>query len=208
MMLKSINKDIEPDQRLDLDELSKWSDWLMTHHTTQTRVWLRIKKKNAQKPGISLSEAVIEALRFGWIDGRLQTIDQDYFYLRFTPRKSDSVWSLINKTRAETLIKEDKMMPMGLKAVESGKQAGTWQAAYTSYNQTELPMDLKTALECEPKAQAHYQQWSNSDKLQVIFWINSSKTSETRMKRIQRVIIVAKHHQKVSNLSKKSDFDI
>jgi uncharacterized protein YdeI (YjbR/CyaY-like superfamily) len=155
-------------------------------------------------PGILLSEAVIEALRFGWIDGRLQTFDQDYFYLRFTPRKPSSVWSLINRTRVETLIKEGKMMPMGLKSVESGQHAGTWQAAYTSYSHTDLPMDLKAALEQEPDAQGSYQQWSNSDKLLVIFWINSSRTSETRIKRIQRVITVAKQHQKVSDLHKKA----
>lgn len=194
---------MDKDLELDFDALNEWSDWLMAHHTTEPLAWLRIKKKNALKPGILLSDAVIEALRFGWIDGRLHTIDQDYFYLRFTPRKSSSVWSLINRTRAETLIQEGKMYPMGLKSVESGKQAGTWQAAYTSINNTELPPDFKSALENEPTALAHYDTWSNSDKLHVIYWINTAKTSETRLKRIQRVITVAKNHQRISELNKK-----
>lgn len=194
---------MDKDLELDFDELNEWSDWLMVHHTTEPLAWLRIKKKNALKPGIILSEAVIEALRFGWIDGRLHTIDQDYFYLRFTPRKANSIWSLINRTRAETLIKEGKMFPMGLKSVESGQQAGTWQAAYTSIKNTELPLDFRSALENEPNALAHYDTWSNSDKLQVIYWINTAKTSETRLKRIQRVITIAKNHQKISELNKK-----
>ena len=147
---------MDKDLELDFDELSKWSDWLMAHHTTEPLAWLRIKKRNALKPGILLSEAVIEALRFGWIDGRLRTVDQDYIYLRFTPRKPSSVWSLINRARAETLIQEGKMVPMGLKSVEFGKKTGTWQAAYTSINGTQLPLDFRIALENESNALENY----------------------------------------------------
>ncbi len=190
--------DKDKDLKLDFDHLSQWTDWLMAHHITDQCVWLRIKKKGSLKPGIYLNEAVIEALRFGWIDGRVNTIDQDYFYIRCTVRKPNSVWSLINRNRAETLIKEGKMMPLGLKSIESAQQAGTWQAAYTSLSNTETPTDLKAALEANLQAQATYDLWSNSDKLQAMYWINTSKTKEIRLKRIQHVITVAQNKLKFS----------
>lgn len=194
---------MEPFPVLRPDELIQWTNWLTDHHLTDKVIWLRIRKAKSDRPGIILAQAVTEALRFGWIDGRVQTIDGDYFWLRFTPRRPDSVWSLINRQRVEAMIEKGTLTPLGHQTVEWGKASGTWQAAYTSYEKTPIPIDFRSALAQDPLAQTGYEAWSNSDKLQALFWIESAKKEETRKDRIQRIIELVRKHGKLTELSKK-----
>lgn len=194
---------MEPFPVLRPDELIQWTNWLTDHHLTDKVIWLRIRKAKSDRPGIILAQAVTEALRFGWIDGRVQTIDGDYFWLRFTPRRPDSVWSLINRQRVEAMIEKGTLTPLGHQTVEWGKASGTWQAAYTSYDKTPIPIDFRSALAQDPLAQTGYEAWSNSDKLQALFWIESAKKEETRKDRIQRIIELVRKHGKLTELSKK-----
>jgi len=186
------------------DTLTAWTAWLSTHHLQETCIWLRIKKAKSDKPGILLAQAVTEALRFGWIDGRANTIDADYFWLRFTPRSPKSVWSLINRKRVEAMIENGTLTQQGYKTVDWGKAAGTWQAAYTSYEKTELPEALKLAFDQDELARKNFERWSNSDKLQVIYWIATAKRQETQTQRIQTLIELVRNNGKLSDLSKKS----
>jgi len=63
-------------------------------------------RKTLAKSGISYGEAVEEALYFGRIDSKMKRIDDEKFMLRCPPRKKNSIWSEINKKRAEKMIKE------------------------------------------------------------------------------------------------------
>jgi uncharacterized protein YdeI (YjbR/CyaY-like superfamily) len=83
----------------------EWRNWLRKNYEKTSHVWLALYKKKSGKIGITLKESVEEAMCFGWIDGKLKKLDDDRFILRFSPRKANSVWSKINKERAEALIK-------------------------------------------------------------------------------------------------------
>jgi len=193
-----------PELRLKPDTLNDWTVWLQEHHQTDVVAFVRVRKTKSRKPGIYLAQAVPEALRFGWVDGRVNTIDEDYFWLRFTPRGPKSVWSLINRQRVEAMIINGTLTPLGLKTVEWGKANGTWQAAYTSYDKTPIPKELQQALDQDENARNHFESWPNSDKLQVIYWINTAKKEETRSLRIDEIIALVKSGGKLSELSKKS----
>ncbi len=195
---------MDPSFHFEPSTLLEWTAWLSDPHLEKTSVWLRIRKTKSAKPGIFLAEAVTEALRFGWVDGRVNTIDEDYFWLRFTPRRPDSVWSLINRQRVEAMIEQGILTPLGHQTVEWGKASGTWQAAYTSYDNTSIPIDFRSALAQDPLAQTGYEAWSNSDKLQALYWIQSAKKEETRQVRIQRIIELVRKKGKLSDLSQKS----
>lgn len=198
-----MNEHFKDQPTLSLDTVEEWTKWLLENHESSRLVWMRIRKSTSTQPGILLSEAVKEAIRFGWIDGQVTTIDKDYFYLRFTPRGPKSVWSLINRKRAQAFIDDKTMMPLGLKAVENGKLNHTWQAAYSASQVAEIPQDLKIAFQAEPQLQSAFDQWINSEKLQAIFWISSAKTDETRQKRIQRILTILKTGGTLKDLSKK-----
>lgn len=101
--------------------------WLSVNNQKKSEVWIGIFKKTSGKAGISYDQALDEALCFGWIDGMSKSLNEESYIQRFTPRRPKSSWSKINKDHIERLIKEGKMMPSGLAAVEAAKKDGRWE---------------------------------------------------------------------------------
>jgi uncharacterized protein YdeI (YjbR/CyaY-like superfamily) len=170
---------------------AEWRAWLEEHHAIETGIWLRISRKGAARQLLGLKEAVEEALCFGWIDGALQPIDRETYALRFTPRKSDSIWSIHNRQRAETLIAEGRMTAAGLEKVLQAKKNGEWEAAIEREDVTSVPDDLVQELE-NNDAWAAFEQWPASLKKQYLYWLESAKRPETRAKRLQEIVEKAK----------------
>jgi uncharacterized protein YdeI (YjbR/CyaY-like superfamily) len=79
-------------------------------------------KLNSGKPSITWSEAVDQAICFGWIDSVRNSIDEHSYCNRFTPRKPSSNWSDINIKKVEALTKLNLMTPAGLEAFERRKK--------------------------------------------------------------------------------------
>ena len=166
----------------------EWREWLERHHESATEAWLVHYKKGVAKPGISYREALDEALNFGWIDTRLKSLDRESYMLRYVPRRPRSVWSKINKDRAEELIRRGKMTHAGLASVEEARKSGNWDKAYTLLTRWETPQDLRKALAENPQALAQLETWANSHHNQYIHWVNEAKTQATRDKRIAEVV--------------------
>src|SRR4030042_850328 len=95
---------IEMDKARYFSSHMQWRRWLEINHDKENDVWLIHYKKASGKSSVSHDIAVEEALCFGWIDGKLKSIDNEKFILRYSPRKPTSVWSEINRKRAERLI--------------------------------------------------------------------------------------------------------
>ena len=94
----------------------EWHSWLEENTSTTREVWLIFYKKGSDKPRIPYNDAVEEALCFGWIDGKIKRINEQFFIQRFTPRRRGSRLSKYNIERVEKLIKEGRMKPAGLQA--------------------------------------------------------------------------------------------
>src|SRR5688500_12799004 len=90
--------------------------WLEQQHARASELWIAFYKKGSGKTGMTYSEAVDEALCFGWIDGMIKRVDAERFMQRFTPRKAVSTWSNLNLQRVERLTAAGKMHPAGLSA--------------------------------------------------------------------------------------------
>lgn len=118
-----------PQEWYTFDSAEQWRAWLMENHEQRGEVWLRIRKAHAKTPGIVNTEAVLEALCFGWIDSHMRPQDSDGYLLRFSPRRKGSSWSPVNRERAEQLIAEERMTAAGLRAIEEAKANGKWEAA-------------------------------------------------------------------------------
>ena len=178
-----------------------WSNWLAVHHGERRGVWLRIRKVGSSMQCLDLATAVTEAIRFGWIDGGMRRLDADSFALRFSPRRPDSVWSRINRGRAEVLLAEGRMAPAGIAAVEAARLSGQWAAAYSSLESPEVPDDLLAALRADGRSLESFSGWSNSDKLQAVGWVNLAKRRATRERRIRAVVACARLGLGVGDLS-------
>jgi uncharacterized protein YdeI (YjbR/CyaY-like superfamily) len=109
---------------------AEWEEWLEDNHAESEGVWIKMAKKGTGIESVRHPEAVESALCFGWIDGRREALDERYFLQRFTPRRSRSKWSRINREKAEQLIADGRMRAAGLAEVERAKADGRWDAAY------------------------------------------------------------------------------
>ena len=170
---------------------SEWRQWLEQNHAKEKEVWLLRYKKDSPTPSVSYNEALEEALCFGWIDGKVKSVDSERSAVRFSPRKPKSIWSKINKDKAERLIKEGKMTPAGLAKIEEAKKSGAWDKAYATREVWEIPADLNQALAGNKEAWDRFQKFTNSQRNVYIFWINDAKTAVTRQRRIAEVVVRA-----------------
>lgn len=166
----------------------EWRSWLESNHAQKTGIWIMIWKQKYRSEGVHYVEAIEEALCFGWIDGQMKGLNEKKFILHMAPRKLKSVWSQINKQRAEKLIAEGKMALAGLKKIAIAKENGQWDTAYSSKSATVIPIELDTALQQDLVAQQNFARFSNSARFQYIYWINQAKTKTTRQKRIEQTV--------------------
>lgn len=167
---------------------NEWRSWLEKNHMIVNEVWLIHYKKSLSKKSVNHFEAVEEALCFGWIDSKLKKIDEERFILKYSPRKSKSVWSKINKNTTEKMISLGKMTQAGFNAIDVAKKQGLWDTAYANLIKDRLPSDLKKALMGNKTAWNNFQHFANSYRNMYIGWVKNAKTSETRTKRISTVV--------------------
>ena len=163
-----------------------WRKWLEKNHKSKHSIWLIYYKASSKKSSLSWSEAVDEALCFGWIDSTKKTIDEERYMQYFSKRKSNSTWSKINKEKVGKLIQNNKMTKAGLKCIEIAKQNGSW----TILDQVEAliePEDLQRELANYKGAKQFFDSLNNSVKKGLLYWIISAKRTETRQKRITAI---------------------
>jgi uncharacterized protein YdeI (YjbR/CyaY-like superfamily) len=187
---------MELNNALSFKNRDEWRRWLEKNNGKEKEVWLIHHKKHVGKIGIQLEEAVEEALCFGWIDGKLRKVDKERFILRYSPRKADSVWSKLNRERAERLTKAGKMTATGLSTIEEAKKSGSWNQAYTSLKRDRIPADLRKALKKDKRALDNFQRFANSHRNMYIHWVKSAKTNKTRRERIEKVVKQASQNKK------------
>ena len=171
-----------------------WREWLEQNYTTSIGVWLIYYKVKSEQPSVRYSEAVKEALCFGWIDSKAKSIDEERYRQIFTPRKPKSVWSKLNKQYIQELIEQGLMSKAGLEKIEAAKQDGSW----TTLDEVEeliIPADLRQALAANKTANQYFKAYNNSTKKNILFWIQSAKRSQTRLKRIEQTINAAAQNQ-------------
>ena len=169
-------------------DAAEWQNWLAANHRDATEAWVVHRKAKSSKPGLRYPEALEEALCFGWIDGKLKSIDETSFMLRYSPRKANSVWSRPNKEKAEELIRTGRMTDAGLAAVAAAKKSGNWYQAYTDQEAFETPEDLRTALASNPAAAANFARFAVSSRNYYIRWIDQAKAPAKRLERISEVV--------------------
>lgn len=174
---------------------SDWRKWLVKNHETKQSVWLLFYNNKSGKESISWSDAVDEALCFGWIDSKKQAIDGFSYRQYYSKRKPDSTWSKINKEKVKQLIENGLMTKSGLKSIEVAKQNGSW-TILDDIEELIIPKDLKKALKSYKNAFKYFDSQSKSRKKMLLYWVASAKRPETRQKRIEEIAELARIGQK------------
>jgi len=179
---------VSSEELLEFEQQSQWRRWLEKHHAVETEAWLLLYKKKYQDQGLSLDEAIEEALCFGWIDGKLKSLDEKRYVLRFSPRTVRSIWSMSNIRRVGKLISEGKMTEAGKRKIAEAEENGEWEAAIRREQVDRIPEELESALRKVDGGLTAYQALPASRKKTYIFWLQSAKREETKQSRIQEIL--------------------
>jgi uncharacterized protein YdeI (YjbR/CyaY-like superfamily) len=183
---------------------SAFRTWLQKNHAKEAELWLGYYKKSSGKPSITYSEAVDEALCFGWIDGVANGIDADTYKQRFTPRKPKSIWSLVNVAKVEKLLKEGRMHPAGIAAFEARTPERT--GIYSGENREKAVLSAadEKLFKANKKAWEFFQAQGKSYKTPAIWLVISAKKPETREKRLRELIECSAKGTTIKALTRKS----
>ena len=178
--------------------------WLERNHDRETELLVGFHKKSSGKKSITYAEALDEALCFGWIDGVRKNVDETSYTIRFTPRKSRSIWSLVNVNHVERLKKEGRMQPPGLEAYDRRDPKRTGIYAFEN-----RPRELSPAYEKmfrqNAKAWKFFEQEPPGLKRTIIFWVMGAKKEETQLRRLKQLIESSEQGVRLGVLTPKPD---
>ena len=167
------------------DQLEKW---LQLNHQTEPELWVRIFKKESGTLTVTWDDCVVVALAWGWIDGQRKSFDEVSFLQRLTPRRSQSNWSKRNRDHAERLIAEGRMHPSGLAHIETARQDGRWENAYSGSSEMILPDDFLQELQCHPVARQFLDTLNRRNLYAIYYRLQTAKRTETRKKRMVDIL--------------------
>lgn len=170
----------------------EWRTWLKKNHNKEQAIWLIFYKKASGKPRISYSDALNEALCFGWIDSTAKRIDDEKYCQRFTPRRKKSELSQANKERVRILISEKKMTKAGLNAISHA-----FDAENDVPDDFKIPSEILKALKSNPIAWNNFQKFPEHYKRLRIAYIGRRKDyPELYKKRLNHFIKMTEQNKK------------
>jgi uncharacterized protein YdeI (YjbR/CyaY-like superfamily) len=186
-----------PPETVEVRGRAAWRRWLQRNHERSTGVWILIGKKGGTVPAVGYDDAVEEALCFGWIDSRPNTLDEHRYKLWMAPRKPRGVWSAINKVRIERLLAEGRVTPAGLAAIETARANGAWDALNAS-DALHLPDDLLAAFDRHRGSRASWGGFPPGVRRQILEWINAARREPTRAQRVEKTASLAARNIRAS----------
>ncbi|MGK6352263.1 YdeI/OmpD-associated family protein [Parapedobacter sp. DT-150] len=173
----------------------EWRKWLTENHAKQRGVWLIQYKKNTGKPTLTWSDAVDEALCFGWIDSIKKKLNEACTVQFFSKRKPTSMWSKINKEKVNRLIENGLMTQAGFESIEIAKQHGSW-TRLDEVEELKIPPDLDAAFERYNGSKHYFESLSKSTRKALLQWLVLARRPETRQKRINEIAALASQSKK------------
>jgi uncharacterized protein YdeI (YjbR/CyaY-like superfamily) len=163
-------------------------DWLERHHDTERELWVGYHKKGSGRASMTWPESVDEALCFGWIDGVRKRIDAERYMIRFTPRRTRSVWSAVNVRRATVLTEQGRMRPAGRAAFEARREDRSGIYSYEQRDRAVLDPVYEKRFRARKEAWEDFAARPRWYRQAAIRWVMSAKKEETRERRLTTLI--------------------
>ena len=166
---------------------SEFRKWLDKNHNKETELLVGFYKVDSGKPSMTWSQSVEEALCFGWIDGVRKSINKESYQIRFTQRRSTSIWSTVNIQKIEELIKQGLMKPAGLASFEKRKENRSKIYSYEN-GEVKLSPEFEKQFKANKIAWNYFQSLAPSYQKPSTNWVMSAKQETTRIKRLYELI--------------------
>lgn len=165
--------------------------WMKANHGRETEIWLKIHKKGSGRPTVTIAQALDVALCWGWIDGIRKAFDEQSYLQRYTPRRTRSIWSQINRDNVARLTAAGRMTPDGRRQVDAAKADGRWDAAYApirSATNATIPDDLRSAIEANLRARKTFATLGRLNLFALAFRTNHMKTAAGRARKVAALV--------------------
>ena len=179
-----------------------WRVWLEKHHADAEEVWVGFYKRDSGRASITWAESVDGALCFGWIDGVRRSIDESSYMIRFTPRRSRSVWSAINIKRATELHADGLMHASGFAAFEKRQSKRSAIYSYEQRKTAELPAEFLRKFQSEETAWNFFEAQPPWYRRTSTYWVISAKKEETRARRLEQLTDCSKRGKPIPALTR------
>lgn len=177
---------MDDEPRLHAETIAEFADWLAANHDRARAVWLVTWGSATGRPAPSYEDAVLEALRWGWIDSTQRRLDDERSMQRFSPRRPGSGWASTNKARIARLEAEGRLEAPGRAAVERARADGSW-TILDAVEALEVPDDLAAAFDVHPGSRDHWESFPPSARRQLLWWVVQARRPDTRRRRITEV---------------------
>lgn len=175
---------------------NEFRKWLEENHNKEAEIIVGYFKRATKKASMTWSESVDQAICFGWIDGIRRSIDKDRYCIRFTPRRSTSIWSNINIKKVSELKKQGLMKEAGIKAFNNRKRSKS--GIYSFENEiTGLEENFEKIFRANTKAWDFYVKQAPSYQKTRNHWVMSAKQATTRIARLNKLIVASENHSRL-----------
>jgi uncharacterized protein YdeI (YjbR/CyaY-like superfamily) len=175
--------------------------WLEEHHATEAELWVGFYKKASGRRSLTWSQVVDEALCFGWIDGKVQRIDEQRYRQRLTPRRPTSNWSAVNIAKVAELRAQGRMTPAGEAAFAARREDRSAVYSYERRHEAAFDAEQEATFRGKTAAWEWFAAQSHSYRTMATFWVVSAKRPETRARRLGTLIECSAEGRRVPALS-------
>ncbi len=174
--------------RILFKDRAEFRKWLTTNALSDEGVWL-VFGKNGSVDTIKASEALEEALCFGWIDGQIKSADNNTYIKYFKQRNGVSNWSEKNKSLAKKLEAQGLMTDFGRSKINIARQNGRWTSAKPGPLTEEQLQLFDDMLKAHAIAYANFAKMAPSmRKTYAASYFLGAKTDEGKQKRFATII--------------------
>ena len=153
-------------------------------------MWLVFYKRHTGIASIAHSDALDEALCFGWVDSLVKRLDEARYAIKFTPRREDSRWSTINRKRYAALKADGRLKPAGIRRGPTDRSYDPRPPRFEM--PATVPQYIQAALKKHPAALRYFEGLAPSHQRRYVGWIETAKRDETKARRLQEVIRLLK----------------
>jgi uncharacterized protein YdeI (YjbR/CyaY-like superfamily) len=179
---------VNPDNVYEFKDAGALHTWYRKNHARAAEMWIKVHKKGSGLQSVTITEALDEALCWGWIDAIRKSFDEHSYLQRYTPRTKTSIWSQVNIAHIERLRQAGRMQPSGEAQVKLAQDDGRWAKAYGGFTKDQFPEDLLAAIEAEPKALEMFGKLNAQNRYAMGFRTHNMKTEAGRKKKIEALV--------------------
>jgi uncharacterized protein YdeI (YjbR/CyaY-like superfamily) len=167
---------------------AEFRKWLAKNHATATEIGVIFHSRASGKPTMTWSDAVDQALCFGWIDSVARRLDETSRVQRFSPRKPKSNWSAVNIRKVGDLTARGLMAPAGEAAFARREQARSAIYSYENRHLAVLDPEGEAFFRANAAAWEFFSKQPAGYRQTVIYLVMNAKREVTRTRRLAKLI--------------------